>query len=73
MRNVRFLKEPGYIFDLFFLFVLHFNKEYCLSNFINYNKSNEDTHYYNTILDEFPPISEDLRLFFHLPDEKSAL
>ena len=72
MRNIKFLKEPGYIFDLFFLFVLNFNKEYCLSNYINYEKSSEDTNYFKNLLNDFPPISDELILFFHLMDNKKC-
>lgn len=70
MKNVKFLKQPGFVFDLFFLFTLRFNKEYCLSNFINYNKSAEDTAYYKNLLNDFPSISDELILFFHLTDDK---
>ena len=35
VENVMFLKEPGYINDLFFLFLLYFNSEYCLANMVN--------------------------------------
>lgn len=58
------------VFDLFFLFTLRFNKEYCLTNFINYSKSSEDTGYYNSILNDFPPISDELLLFFYLTEDK---
>lgn len=31
MENIKFQKEPGYTYDLFFLFMLYFNKqEYLL-------------------------------------------
>ena len=65
MRNIKFLDEPGFIYDLFFLFSFNFNKDYCLTNFINYSKSSEDTDYYCKILNEFSPISNDLLLFFY--------
>lgn len=68
MRNIKFLKEPGYIYDLFFLFTLYFNKEFCLTKFINYNKSSEDTECYNRMLDEYLPISDELVVFFLMPD-----
>lgn len=70
MHNIKFIKNPGYVFDLFFLFTLYFNKEYCLTNFINYSKSNQDTTYFNKLLDDFPPISNELILFFYLTDDK---
>lgn len=70
MNNIKFIRQPGFVFDLFFLFTLNFNKEYCLTNFINYSKSSEDTGYYNSVLNDFPPISDELLLFFHLTEDK---
>lgn len=73
MGKVKFLREPGYIFDLFFLFTLKFNKEYCLTNFINYNKSSDDTDYYNRLLKDFPEISDELILFFYIKNNGKSL
>ena len=73
MRNIKFLDEPGFIYDLFFLFSFNFNKDYCLTNFINYSKSSEDTDYYCKILNEFSPISDDLLLFFYFTEDKKNL
>lgn len=70
MNAFKFIKDPGYTYDLFFLFTLYFNKRYCLTDFINYSKSNEDTEYYNKILDDYLPIPEDLLPFFYLTDDK---
>lgn len=72
MKNIKFIKEPRYTYDLFFLFALYFNKEYCLTNFINYNKSSEDTDYFNKLLLDFSPIPEDLLPFFFLRDDKKS-
>jgi ArsR family transcriptional regulator len=72
MKNIKFLKEPGYIYDLLFLFVLNFNKEYCLANFINYNKSIDDTDYLNKVLLDFDVISDDLLPFFFLKDNSKC-
>lgn len=68
MQTVRFIKEPGYIYDLFFLFVLRFNKDHCLTNHINYRKSAEDTAYFNGVYTAYEDISDDLLLFFYLKD-----
>ena len=38
MKNIRFLKDPGYTFDLFYIFIHYFNREYVLANFSNFNK-----------------------------------
>ena len=72
MNNIKFVRQPGFVFDLFFLFTLHFNKEYCLTNFINYSKSSEDTSYFNLVLNDFPPISDELLLFFYLNEDKKS-
>lgn len=72
MKNIKFIKDPGYIYDLLFLFTLYFNKEYCLTHFINYNKSSEDTDYFNKLLLDFGSISEELLPFFYLKDDKKS-
>lgn len=73
MKNIKYIKEPGYIYDLFFLFVLHFNKDFCLTNFINYNKSAEDTDYFNKIENDFNDISDEMYLFFYLKENNDCL
>ena len=66
LRSVRFLKEPGYTFDLFFIFTLYFNKKYCLSRFINYKKSADDMRFFEKVIEEFGPIPDELLVFFYL-------
>ena len=66
MRSVRFLKEPGYTYDLFFIFTLYFNKKYCLSKFINYKKSASDIRFFEKVIEEFEPIPDELLIFFYL-------
>lgn len=68
MKNVKFIREPGYTYDLFFLFTLYFNKDYCLSNFIDYRHSNEETEYYNQLLSTLPPIPSELLPFFYITE-----
>lgn len=63
-----FLKEPGYINDLFFLFLLYFNSEYCLANMVNGNQSAEDIEFYHNILREYNDISDDLYPFFFITE-----
>lgn len=62
--EVEFIKEPGYMYDLLSMFVLYFNKEYFLSNMINYDKASADQEYYKSIIKEIEPVSNDLRIFF---------
>ena len=72
MKNIKYIKEPGYIYDLFFLFVLHFNKDFCLTNFINYNQSAEDTEFFTKIENDFNDISEELFLFFYMQNNATC-
>lgn len=65
MRNIKFLKEPGYTYDLFSLFAIYFNKETWLDRMINKNKAEEDKEYFNKVLDDYLPISDELLLFFY--------
>ena len=73
MRNIHFVREPGFTYDLFFYFVLYFNKEYCMTNSINYNKSEEDVAYLNHILAQVNDIPDELHLFFLLPEDGLSL
>lgn len=73
MKDIKVLKEPGYMYDLFYIFILKFNRDYCLSHFINNSKVNEETEYINSIATEFDEISDKLFLFFHLKDSGKCL
>ena len=65
MPNIKLIKEPGYIFDLLFIFFLKYNTEYCMEMFVNQKKETEDKEFYQRILKDFSPISDDLYVFFH--------
>ena len=66
MKSIKFLREPGYIYDLIFIFIYYFNRDYCLSNLINNDKSDDDINFYNGAMYEFSNISNELYLFFYL-------
>lgn len=72
MGNITFSKEPGMLFDLLFLFLLRFNKQYCLEHFTNPAKAANDSVYYNNLLKEFSPIEDDFRIFFEFPESKKS-
>ncbi len=63
MPNIKLLKEPGYIYDLSFLFLWRFNPEVCREEFALYLKS--DSEYFLKITKEFGDISDELYVFFH--------
>lgn len=73
MRELKIVREPGFIYDLIYIFVLRFNKEYCLSNHINYQKANEDTEFFAKIYNEYKDISKELLPFFYLKNEDTCL
>ncbi|MBQ8231209.1 MAG: winged helix-turn-helix transcriptional regulator [Lachnospiraceae bacterium] len=70
MKNIKFIKEPGYTYDLFQLFILYFNKRCLQENPFGYNKKYGDDEEFNKILRDYLPISDDILLFFRLVDGK---
>ena len=73
MKKIKFIKEPGYTYDLFFIFYLYFNKEHCTSSTINFNRNNkleQDIAFYNRVLENFAPIPEELLPFFRIIDDE---
>ena len=65
MPQIRLLKEPGYIYDLFFIFNLKFNTKLRINELENNENLSENIKYYNNIMDQFSDIPEDLFVFFH--------
>lgn len=65
MQQARYAKEPGFVYDLIFIFVLYFNKEAWTKKFVNTDKGQEDIDFYNEILNKFPPFPEELKPFFY--------
>lgn len=70
MKTVTFCKEPGRLNDLFFLFIVHYNKTYCLNEFAIPTKNSEDTAYLKNLLSDFSPIPDNLRIYFDLSTRK---
>lgn len=62
MPEIKFIKEPGYVYDLFYLFIYHFNKEQCLGDIIG----EDDEEFYDRSLLSYDAISEELLPFFYL-------
>jgi len=66
--NMKYVREPGYVYDLFSPFVIYFNKETFLEAEINKNAVAEERKYFENILDYFSPFSEALYPFFYMKD-----
>lgn len=65
MTQIRLLKEPAYIYDLFFVFNLRFNPKLHINELENNENLSENIKYYNDIMDQFSDVPEDLFIFFH--------
>lgn len=68
MKNIKYIRELGYIIDVFSLFILYFNKKVFIEKSINYDKQAEDTEYYNRLFDEFSPVPDELLPFFYMKE-----
>ena len=65
MPNVKFLKEPGFLYDLNYLFYLNFNTQECIDSLATDEKKEANVKYLKEILQHFGDISEDLYVFYH--------
>ena len=66
MPNLKPIKEPGFLYDLFYVFSLYFNTDYHLAHDLISGKSETDAEFFKRIVQDFSPFSEDLLLFFYL-------
>lgn len=68
MTQIKLLKEPGFIYDLIFVFYLKFNTKLCIKKLENSEQDSEGVRFFNDILEQFSEIPEDLYVFFHALD-----
>ena len=74
MPKIQVLKDPGYIYDLNYLFYLHFNKQLCLGQEENVRIKEANEKYINELLAHFGDISDDLYVFYHAnPNGRSLM
>ena len=66
---MKLLREPGFLYDLIFLFYLKFNTDLCLKWLENNKQQAEAQAFFSEILDYFDDIPEDLYLFFHAKEK----
>lgn len=68
MPRIKLLREPGFIYDLIFVFYLKFNTKLCIQILNHDEKEQENIRFFNEILEQFSEIPEDLYVFFHALD-----
>ena len=69
--NIEFLREPGYTYDLFYVFSWYFNKEKLEEDMVL--TSLDDREYLDELMEKFLPISDDLQIFFHFDDVNQSV
>lgn len=70
--EMKYVREPGYVYDLFSPFVLYFNKEAFFKADINKDNEEAERKYFEGILDYFGPFPDDLYPFFCMKDNASS-
>ena len=65
MANIKVLKEPGFLYDLNYLFYSKFNTQVCIDAVADEFKRDDYAKYLNEIHQHFGDISEDLYIFYH--------
>lgn len=73
MSQVRYVKEPGYVYDLMFIFILYYNKASWGKRFVSKERRQEDMEFYESIINRFPPFPDELKPFFYLNENNKSL
>ena len=66
--KLTYVRDPGYVMDLFYVFFLHYNSDECLDLMINPEKKQDDTLFMREIAARFGNCPEELLPFFHYKD-----
>ena len=67
MPDLKLIKNPGYVYDLFFIFYCKFNADLLPERM---EADEKDMEYFSKVLKLFDPISDDLYVFFRLAASK---
>lgn len=72
--NERFIpiNSVGYIYDLYFPFILHYNKDKGFSELINYKKPIADSDFFSELVDDCAPFAPSLAPFFSRKDNSEC-
>ena len=63
MPDLKLTRNPGYVYDLIFLFYYKFNVDLIREKF---EATEEDMKYFSNEMDSFDPVSDDLYIFFRI-------
>lgn len=70
MGEIRFVKEPGHTYNVLQIFSMYFNKAAYQKEPLGYQYAIEDREYFDNVLKPYLPISDELLVFFYMPDCK---
>ena len=65
MPNIKVLKDPGFLYDLNYLFYVKFNTQLCVDSLADETKKEAYKKYLKETLQHFGDISDDLYVFYH--------
>ena len=65
MPNIKVLKDPGFLYDLNYLFYAKFNTQLCVDSLADETKKEAYNKYLKETLKYFGDISNDLYVFYH--------
>ena len=65
MPNMKVLRDPGFLYDLNYLFYAKFNTQLCIDSLADETKKEAYKKYLNETLQHFGEISDDLYVFYH--------
>lgn len=65
MVAVKLLKEPGYVYDLNFIFYLNFNYKSFINSLPKDERRDASIEFFDSVLQTFGDVDEDLFVFFH--------
>ncbi len=65
MPSVKLLKEPGFLYDLHYLFYANFNSQICVDGIVDPTKRDSYKQYLRETLKLFGEIPEELYVFYH--------
>lgn len=65
MPDIKVIRDPGFLYDLNYLFYAKFNTKLCVENLVDATKKEAYQKYLTEVLQHFGDISDDLYVFYH--------